>query len=129
MLVLATGINNAVPKTVDPTLNKALGAIATDSENWICDHDDTVTGTGCAAVSKPGPDVCKFKVQAKRLNVYADNVELVWSEYGDSTPSTGLALQMALRGLGQESQLCSADHPAMQAPATKYYATFGHHEY
>jgi hypothetical protein len=63
---------------------------------------------GCMTrpVDPSAESVCKMFLPASRVNVYPDELELVWFD-GRDVKNPSYALYVALLGLDQDQQLCS----------------------
>jgi hypothetical protein len=131
--LIKTGLRVAQnSRLITSTELRALLGVIADHNNWACAADEPpgpgpgyeCPGSGmsiysaCAVpCSSPSPKVCRLILPAERLNVYPDQVELVWYEHNERPMTTPFALSMALAGGGLlaeqplQQMLCSGQAP------------------
>jgi hypothetical protein len=106
---IALGANNLPAGTLSSSDVTALKAAAGAKDasgalvNWTCVPDSSTAGGHCA-----------YRVRAKRINVYPDEVELVWfdgAEPNNSTYALWVAGHATTSASTAINQLCSAPPP------------------
>jgi hypothetical protein len=127
-LIGTTGL--ALTSTEKAALEATAAAMDSNGvyTNWSCVLDSNVPpfcppDGACPPPPDPGSRHCEYAVRAKRLNVFPDEVELVWfdgKELDNPTYALYAALHSPMAPAGSLDQLCPARTPVTTRAFVKH---------